>query len=75
MSEELKYRIFMAKIKHHITQTELAQKIGMNRGNFNNCINGRRQLPEKYWEPLMKILEEIEQGRYERNKSKTCNCI
>lgn len=73
MSEELKYRIYMAKMKYRVTQTELAQKIGMNRGNFNNCINGRRQLPEKYKEPLIKILEEIEQGDYERNKSETRN--
>jgi len=41
--------------QHRITQTELAAKIGMQRGHVNELINGKRKLSAYY---LMKFIKE-----------------
>lgn len=58
-SEE--YSIILRKYK--ISQTDLAEKIGINQGNMNRYLNGQKKITRKIAMRIYKALIEIAEDR------------
>lgn len=66
-NEELKEIVRKIKYRYHLTQKEIAEKIGVNSQYLSNVLNGRYPYTEELKKKIYQQFKDLEENQYQQS--------